>query len=361
MKKSKFSFSQRIPNLFAVLALTFLFACGPKDETPLGKYEGGVLVINEGNFSDSDGELSFYSPSTGTATNRIFQAENGRPLSAIIQNVRRFDDKIYLVCNRADKVEVLNAADGKSFASVASQNQNLVNPQDIAVVGNKAFITCWGPFSPTFSRDAPFLAIMSTQTNTIIGRVNLAGFPQGCLKVGQNIYIALPGANQVAVLNPATDQIASTIPVANGPQRLYLDANNRIWVVCSSGALVRINPSTNQVETTISTGTVRPNGKAAMNGAGNRLYYMSSVFNATFTSSTGTVYELPITATTAPTTPLFTLTNLYGLGVDPNSGEILAADANAFQGNGTVVRYDAQGTRLGTFAVGRGPNGFLFQ
>ena len=345
----------------ALLWLAVLISCGGSKETPLGKYEGGVVVINEGNFSDSDGEISFISNETGQVTNRVFQAENTRPLSAIVQNARRFGDKIYLVCNRADKIEVINAADLKSLASVPAQNQNLVNPQDIAVLGDKAYIACWGPFSPTFSRDAPFLAVMNTQSNTITGRVALPSFPQGCLVVGQNIYIALPGANQIAVLNPANDQITTSIAVANGPQRLLLDANNRIWVVCSNRALVRINPSTNQVEATISTGSVRPNGKAALNAAGNRIYYMSSVSNATFTASTGTIYELPISATSAPTSPLITLTNLYGIGVNPVNGEILAADGNAFQGNGTIVRYDVLGTRLGTFAVGRGPNGFLFQ
>jgi YVTN family beta-propeller protein len=348
-------------HFLGVLSLAFLLACGGDDQAPAGKYEGGVLVVNEGNFSDSDGEVSFYSPSTGQVTNRIFQAENTRPLSAIVQTARRFGDNIYLVCNRADKIEVVNAADLKSVASVPSQNQNLVNPQDIAVAGNKAYITCWGPFSPTFTRDAPFLAVLNTGSNTITGRVALASYPQGCLAVGQSVYLALPAANQVAVLNSATDQVTATIPVANGPQRLLLDANNRVWAVCSSGALVRLNPSTNQVEATISTLPVRPNGKAAMNAAGDRLYYMSAVFNATFTASTGTIYELPIAATAAPSAPLITLANLYGLGVEPTTGEILAADGNAFQGNGTIVRYDVRGNRLGTFAAGRGPNGFLFQ
>ncbi|MCU0451614.1 MAG: hypothetical protein MUC97_17510 [Bernardetiaceae bacterium] len=345
----------------AGLALALqLTACGGDDATPAGKYENGTLVINEGNFSDADGEVS-YVDAGGQVTNRIFQAENTRPLAAIVQSARRIGDRIYLVGNRADKVEVVNAADFKTVATVESTGQNLVNPQDVAAVDNKAYVSCWGPFSPTFSRDNPYLAIMDLATNRITGRVALPAFPQGMLAVNGSVYVALAGSNQVAVINPANDQIVSSIPVAANPQRLYLDANRRLWAVCSSGALVRLNPSLNQVEATISTAPVRPNGKAAFNAAGNRLYYYSVEFAADFRSSTGRVYGLDITATAAPTAPLITQSNLYGIGVDPATDQLLLADNNGFQGNGAVVRYRPDGTRVDALAVGRGPNGFLFQ
>jgi YVTN family beta-propeller protein len=345
----------------AGLALALqLTACGGDEAAPTGKYENGTLVINEGNFSDSDGEVSFVNPG-GQVTNRIFQAENPRPLAAIVQSARRIGDRIYLVANRADKVEVVNAADFKTVATVENANQNLVNPQDIAAVDNKAYVSCWGPFSPTFTRDAPFLAILDLATHRITGRVALPAFPQGVLAANGNVYVALAGSNQVAVVNPANDQIISNITVAANPQRLYLDANRRLWAVCSSGALVRINPGTNQVEATISTAPVRPNGKAAFNSAGNRLYYYSVEFSADFRTSTGRVYALDITAAAAPTAPLVTQGNLYGIGVDPATDQLLLADNNGFQGNGTVVRYRPDGTRVDALAVGRGPNGFLFQ
>ncbi|MCS6967462.1 MAG: hypothetical protein RMJ44_03465 [Cytophagales bacterium] len=343
-------------NCWLLLVWAALTACSAKKETtPAGKYDRGVIIINEGNFSDSDGELSFWNRSTQQVSHQIFQAENQRPLAAIIQSVRLYNNRLYIITNRADKVEVVEASSMKSIATISDPNR-LINPQDFAAIGNRGFITCWGPFSPTFLRDNPSLAVIDLQNHQIINSLRLPAFPQGILAASNKIFVALAGARNILVINPETLQTEASIEVPQAPQRLLVDANNRLWAVCSGG-FARINPNTNQVETTIAAASpVRPNGKATMNADRTRLYFLVGGFAAP-----QSVYELPITASSLPISPIFTQNNLYGIGCDPQDGSIWLADHNGFQGNGTVIRLRPDGTRIGTLATGRAPNGFLFR
>lgn len=348
---------QKISKLFLLpLLWAALTACSNnKDTAPAGKYDNGVVIVNEGNFSDSDGELSFWNRSTQQVTQQVFQLENQRPFAGIIQSARLHNNRIYVIANRADKVEVLEAGTMKAVATI-SDAARLINPQDFAAVGNRGFVTCWGPFSPTFSRDNPTLAVIDLQTNQIVNSLRLPAFPQGILAANNKIFVALAGSRNVAVINPETAQIEANIEVLQSPQRLFLDANNRIWAV-GSGGLARINPNTNQVEATVAaTAAVRPNGKATMNADRTRIYFLVGGFN-----TPQSVYELPITASTMPTTPIFSQNNIYGIGCDPQDGSIWLADNNGFQGNGTVIRIRPDGTRIGTIPAGRAPNGFLFR
>ena len=77
--------------------------------------------------------------------------------------------------------------------------------------------------------------------------------------------------------------------------------------------------------------------------------------------SIGAIFRISLNENQVFPSPLPALDNIYGLGIDPFDGTIYLGDNNAFQGNGTVITYDATGNLQGTFAVGRAPSGFAFR
>jgi hypothetical protein len=66
---------------------------------------------------------------------------------------------------------------------------------------------------------------------------------------------------------------------------------------------------------------------------------------------------MDIDATSVPANPLVTGQNFYGLGIDGN--ELYVTNNNAFQGNGTVLVYDLNGSEKYNFPTGRGPNAVM--
>jgi len=102
-------FSQLIPPIFvAVLLFT---ACDPTgDERPLGAYDTGILIVNEGAFGANDGEVSHLNTSSGTLTSDLFEAANARPFAGLLEDLVLEEDRLYLVANTG-KVEVVQPGD----------------------------------------------------------------------------------------------------------------------------------------------------------------------------------------------------------------------------------------------------------
>lgn len=357
-------FSLLLKGFFGLLFLVLLNACNDDDSTPTIP-DADVIVINEGNFSSGDASISTFNTVTDEVSLSVFTGQNSFPFEAIIQNVVEYNNDSYAVCNAVDKVEVFNS---ETFASVATIQPNagdaiqFASPFSFAAVGNKGYISNWGTFNnTTFQFENSFLIVVDLTDFSIDSKIDLTVQPQHLLAIGNNIYIADVGGNTISILDTNTDTVTSTITVSNGPDRFLLDANDKLWVVCTSGNLVRINTSTNTVEATISNVQVANfNTKAVMNNTKDKIYYMSSEFNSDFSATNNVIYEMDITATSAPTNSIVSGENFYALGVDEDN-ILYVGITNAFQSNGKILRYNLDGTLIDEFICGRGPNGFIFR
>jgi hypothetical protein len=136
-------------NQLAALALIFLlFACNESgNERPLGAYDTGILIVNEGAFGANDGEVFHLDPVTGTMKENVFEAENNRPFAGLLEDVVLEEDRLYLVANTG-KVEIVNPGDFKSIGAVIG---DLDQPRSLATSRGKLFISDYGPYDASFN------------------------------------------------------------------------------------------------------------------------------------------------------------------------------------------------------------------
>ncbi|MEP0710561.1 MAG: surface layer protein, partial [Algoriphagus sp.] len=71
------------------------------------------------------------------------------------------------------------------------------------------------------------------------------------------------------------------------------------------------------------------------------------------------VVGIDLEGNTATATELMTGSGFYGIGYDDERDQIYVANANGFQGNGSITVLSESGSVIRTFEVGRGPSGFL--
>ncbi|MFT5771943.1 MAG: hypothetical protein ACI9ZX_001342, partial [Algoriphagus sp.] len=65
-----------------------LFSCNDTgSERPLGEYETGILIMNEGAFGSNDGEVYHLDPISGTLKPNIFEAANNRPFAGLLEDM----------------------------------------------------------------------------------------------------------------------------------------------------------------------------------------------------------------------------------------------------------------------------------
>jgi hypothetical protein len=315
-----------------------------------------VLSVNEGNFLAANGSLSSFSVTTGTVNQTLYDA------GATVQNAISFDDDLYLVTNAPDKVDILSI-DGNDVSFTTSISSGFLNPVSFARVGNFGYVTNWGDISTAFGENPDsFLSIIDLTTNQVIDSLDLEARPQEIIAVGNMLYLANEGVSTITVVEAdgANSTVVMDITVPSGPSTFVEDAEGDLWVLCSSGNLVEINLESNAVTTTIDGLTVAGfDEKMAINNSGTTLYFLGGG-NDTFTGQTN-VFEVDLTVG-MPTATAFVTGGFafYGIGVDPENGDVYVGDSNAFQSTGTGFRYNSSGTQIQQFATGIGPNSFVF-
>lgn len=329
-------------------SMVFFSSCKKDDDdntqpsTP-ASYEG-VFIINEGGFNKGNGAVDFYNPTDKSLSKEVFTTKNSRPLGDIFQSMTKVGDKFYLVVNNSSKIEVVNASDFKSVATI----NNLGSPRFMlspsSSNGKKAYVT------DLFNNQ---IYIVDLATNTKTGSINLKGWSEQMVEANGDVYVSNPGNKKVFVIDPTADAIKDSVELPSAPAGIVVDANKKLWVLVDtsggqSAKLLRISPTTNSIEATVDFKDWAYYSKLAINGKGDKLY---------FTNTSG-VYEMDITATIVPATPKKT-GGFYGLGVDPTEGSIYVSDALDFNQAGVVTRVQPDGAES-TFKSGIVPGGFYF-
>lgn len=346
MKKLRLNF---LAALFASMAL--FVSCDDTENKPKGDFEQGVFVVNEGNFTAGDGSVTFFDPESKSATADIFGLVNdGRALGDVVQSMTIAGDEAYIVVNNDNKVEIANAYTFEAIHTLS----DVKLPRYFITANGKGYLTEWVSFT-----ESGRVSVVDLKTHVVTKTITTDFGSENLIAVGTKIFVSNNFTNTISVINTTTDAVVKTIEVASSPGEFVLDAQNKLWVICgggykeNNGALVQIDPSTEAVVKTIELTRNVP-VKLSTDKTKNFVYYYAGK----------SVYKVSITATTEPTEALLTENNassFYGMDVDSNNGVIYVGDPKGFVSNGTVYRYNLDGSFIDSFTAGKAPNGFVFK
>lgn len=337
----------KLKNLYlGIIASAFLFASCSNDDNnndaPLGAYDNGVLILNEGNFGTPNASVSFVSNDLNTFQNDIFKLVNTpMVLGDVAQSMSFSNEKAFIVVNNSNEVEVVNRY---TFKSLGTITEKLQNPRYSVVLNDKLYVTNSISKAVTIYDAKTFAYIASIPLNKTAERIVAAN---GKLYVTNAAY---GSGTDVTVINPASNTVSKTITLANGINSIE-EKNGNVYVLSGTSTkntLSKINTSTDTATSFEATAT-----KSALNMDidGDKIYYTQAT----------EVYAISLTATAFSDKALFSVkdsswSTFYGFGVI--DGKIYSGDANAFTSDGTVTVYSSTGTALKTLTAGKGPNGF---
>ncbi len=347
--------------ILALMAVgLFNVSCNNDDDEnniPLGAYDNGILVVNEGPFLDGTGTISFISEDLETNESAIYNKVNNADLGNVAQSMQLIGDEAYIVANVSNKIEVVNRY---SFEHVATIDTGLENPRFLVEANGKGYVSNWGD---TSDETDDYLAIINLTTNQVEGTIPVALGPERMLVKDGVIYVAHKGAwgtnNIISVINTSTQEVSTTITVGDRPDSLQMDDSDNLWVLSkgepawtgaeTAGQLDIINVSTNEVSSTLEFGSTEHPSYLSIEG--DDLYYNLGQ----------DVYTLTTAATSLPSTSILTHTAAGFYGMDVNNGRLYVSDAGDFASNGTLSIYDLSTTKLvKDLTVGRNPNGVYF-
>lgn len=351
--------------LVAFISSIFLVSCSDDDnntnDTPLGSYDNGVLILNQGNFGQGNSSISYLSNDFETFQNNIYTLVNPTlTLGDTGQDIGLYENLAFVVLNYSNKIEVVNRY---TLEHVASITTGLNNPRYITFSNGKGFITNWGDGG---SATDDYVAVLNLSNYTISSTtIPVAEGPERIIAENGKVYVAHFGGygygNTISVINAVTNAFITSIPVGDVPNSLETE-NGSLYVMCggkpsfsgseSGGSYVRISLATNTVTSTINfaSATAHPSNLVIENDIA---YYTVD----------DQIFKNPMNATTLPTSSLFTTTaqgvyGVYSFAVENN--KIYVGDAVDYNSNGKVYVYSATGTLEEEHTVGVIPAGFYF-
>jgi DNA-binding beta-propeller fold protein YncE len=342
--------------LWAFSLLVFAFSCNDNGgEQPLGKYDTGVLIMNEGNFGANDGEVYHLDPATGTLTKDIFELENSRPFAGLLEDMVLEEGRLYLVANTG-KVEIVNPGDFKSVGAVIG---DLDQPRSLATASGKLFISDYGPYDASYATPDSYIAVVSgLDGGTVKKKIEVSNKPEDLFVNGKFVWAAGSEEGKIEVIDADAETVAKTLEVEGRPVQ-FLELGGEVWLYAVDSDKVyfsSLNLSGQTVKEVKSFNVAHATGRIAM-GEDSKLYLVTSTGWPNYQDGVAVVSIADNSVDTDWTTG----SGFYGIGYDKARQEIYLANSNAFQGSGTVTVFKKDGTEAAEMEVGRGPSGFLFR
>lgn len=348
--------------LVALVSSVFFISCTDDDnniEAPLGSYDKGALILNQGGFGKGNASVSYLSEDFVTQQNNIFSLVNPTiTLGDTGQDIGLYQNLAFIVLNESNKIEVVNRY---TMAHVATVSTGLDNPRYIAFSNGKGFVTNWGDGGST-SDD--YVAVLNLSTYTVSSTISVAEGPEKIVENNNKLYVAHIGGwgygKTISVINAVNNTLTTTINVGDVPNSLEIN-NGNLYVICggkpsyapaeTAGSFVKINLANNTVLSTINfPAKTHPSNLDIVDA--NVFYTVDSA-----------IYKSTLSATTLPTTSLFTTTaqgvyGVYSFAVKNN--KIYVGDAGDYNSNGKIYVYSSTGTLEKDYTVGVIPAGFYF-
>lgn len=342
------------------LSSMLLFISCEDDNSPDGRYDKGVFIVNEGAFLAGNGSITYYNPISGAIKQNIFINPAGDFAGDVVQSLIFNEDKAYVVVNGDNKIEVVNASTFKSIQTIV--HPDLDKPRYVEIINGKAYISVWGAYDEFFSLIDSYVLVYDLTSNTVVKKIDTNEGTENLLYNGQRLFASnynYGSSSTVSVINPSDNSLVGNIQLEAGPAGMVIDANGKLWVVCvggwgaANGQLFRVNPETLVVEDMITITGVPGMDIATTPDKQNIIY------------SVGTsVFSIPVSATEAPSVALFNAENVvsnYSLSVDQSNGDIWIGDAPSFSSTGKVYSYSSSGVFSNSFDAGIGPTQIVFK
>lgn len=346
----------------ALMSSLFLVSCSDddaKNETPLGSFDNGVLILNQGNFAGGNSAISYLSDDFASFQNNIFSLVNPTlTLGDTGQDIGFYNELAFVVLNYSNKIEVVNRY---TMASIATIDNELNNPRYIAFANGKGYVTNWGDGG---SPSDDFVAVIDLSTYDVTSTIPVVEGPERILERNNKLYVAHAGGygygSTISVINASSNTVTATIPVGDVPNSLVFE-DGSLYVICggkpsyapteTAGKLVKINVSNNTIASQIDfPAETHPSNLVIEDNA---IYYTVDA----------SIFKKTLSATTLPIEALFTTTaqGVYGVySFAVNDNKIYVGDAVDYNSNGKVYVYSSLGVLEHDYTVGVIPAGFYF-
>lgn len=336
---------------FLFIGLLLIASCNKNESTPekiTSNFSEGVFIVEEGNFRSGNADVSFYNLNTDTLYRDVFSRMNGEKPGDVAMQMELINGAYCLIVNNSGKIEVLDKTNFKRLKTISG----FTSPRSILAINDS---TAW---VSDLSEKA--ITVLNLNKNIVSGKIQLKRTVESMLLKGNFVYAAAwRNGNVIYKLDAATALLTDSVVVANEPNSMAIDAENNLWVLSDGGVFNRTGAALSKIslsdfELKQSFAFPQPDAypsRLVIDNEGKNLYYILSH-----------IYKMNIHDAALPETHFIEAGTgiLYGLDIEPGTGNIYISDAGNYISNGSFSVYSPTGNLLVKRTVGIIPAWFTF-
>lgn len=318
-----------------------------------------LLVGNEGNFGSATASLTQIDLTTNISYQQVYERINNEAIGDVLQQITHVGNSFYFVVNNSNKIIVTDDNMHKT-AEIKNVNQGRAM---LAINDTKAYVSSIYNYK---------IYVIDLLTNKKVNEINIdSNWSEEMVLItnasGQYVYTCNydTAINYITKINASTDQIEERITIGGyAPSRIVKSADNSLWILAGNSyfgkvaTLTHLDPATNKILASMQFAPTLSPERLSIDQLGN-LYVLVNDYNNT---SSG-IYYIDKNAMSIPNTFFIKAnagTYLYGLGIEPLTNNIFVSDAKDFTQNGTIMRYNSNGTFIQSWPAGIVPSSFYF-
>lgn len=371
MKKSTFAKKTSLIGLLSILLMSTCFVgcdddCPTQTECPTFPTTRSAFVLNEGIFQVNNSTLTHINLDLGVVTQNYFEQRIKRLLGDTGNDMMIVGDIMYIVVNNSNRLEIVDLKTWTSIKSIEMSKDNVgSSPREIIEHDGKVFVTNFNGY----------VAVIDSVNNfqNPIDWVKVGTQPEGIVSLNKKIYVAnsnyesttfTTNPGSISIIDPSTLSVEETINnVGHNISGLTRDAYGDLYIISRgnysdiSPGLVVFNSTSKTSDTTFDMGAqlIRINGDEGFISVG--------AYEPPTYAFVAKVVKLDVKADTLVSDELIASSNfqtLYGLDIEPESGDIYCTDARDYSVSGDVIVFDKNGQKKSMFKTGVNPTKVLF-
>ena len=309
-----------------------------------------MLVLNEGNFMWGNASISLYDLNKDSILfDDIYQNKNNEALGDVLQSATFIDDKIYLVVNNSGKIVVVD----KHTLKKVNEVSGLGSPRAI-VDGLNGYLYV----SDLYANE---IKVLNKTDLSIDKHIAINGWTEKLVVYNNRLYVSNVTSKYIYIINTSNNILIDSVNIGYGTNGMLLDNNHKLWITTIGKSDEAILPNISRF--TINTSSLSLDVKLDLSSNSASFLCSNKTKEKIYYRIGESIYTMNSTASSLPTSSLFTKSGaiIYGLGIEPNTGDIFISDAMDYVQKSTIYRYSADGTQLkSSKKAGIISNGFLW-
>lgn len=321
----------------------------------------GVFIVNEGNLGYGNASLSYYEPDSLLSSNSIFHKTNNFPVGDALQSLKIKDSLGFLCISNSGKIIVFNT---KNFQHIHTLG-GFIAPRYLEFLPNGKAIV-----SDLYSKK---LTIIDLDEYLISSTLSLGASSEQMLLSGKDLFItSWSFNNKLYKVDAENLTLVDSLETGVQPNSIVEDINGFLWVLSDGGykgnpfghqkaSLIKIDPTSFSIIKELDFRDLNSSpSELCLGPGGEYLYFLDS--GAGSQDENKGIFRMSVSATELPLKPIIEEGKrlLYGLGIDPENGDVYCSDAKDYLQKGTIYRYNSEGEEIDRFDAGIIPGEFIF-